>query len=70
MQQNQEFKGVVVEALPNTAFRVKLEDEREILATLSGRMRRNFVRILPGDEVRVEMTPYDKERGRIIWRGR
>lgn len=70
MQQNQEFKGIVVEALPNTTFRVKLEGEREVLATLSGRMRRNFVRILPGDEVRVEMTPYDQERGRIIWRGR
>lgn len=70
MQQNQEFKGTVEEALPNTAFRVKLEDGREILASLAGRMRRSFIRILPGDEVRVEMTPYDKDRGRIVWRGR
>lgn len=63
-----EVRGEVTEALPNTMFRVKLEDDREILTTLSGRMRRNYVRILPGDRVRVEMTPYDERRGRIVSR--
>lgn len=72
MQQdkNQEFSGVILEALPNTTFRIKLEDGRSVLATIAGKMRRSFIRILPGDEVRVEMTPYDQERGRIVWRGR
>ncbi len=70
MNQNQEFGGVVLEALPNTTFRVRLEDGREVLATLAGKMRRSFIRILPGDGVRVEMTPYDDARGRIVWRGR
>lgn len=67
---NQEFKGFVLEALPNTTFRVKLSDERVVLVTVAGRMRRGFVRILPGDKVTVEMTPYDKDRGRIVWRER
>lgn len=57
-----------MECLPNTMFRVELEDGRKILATLAGRVRRGFFRVLPGDRVRVEMTPYDQERGRIIWR--
>lgn len=70
MQANKEFRGVVQEALPNTIFRVKLEDGREVLAALAGKMRRKFVRILPGDMVGVEMTPYDEARGRIVWRGR
>lgn len=70
MDQNQEFGGLVLEALPNTTFKVQLEDGRTILATLAGKMRRGFIRILPGDQVRVEMTPYDKDRGRIVWRGR
>jgi len=72
MQQdnNQELTGVVLEALPNTTFKVRLADGRIVLATLAGKMRRSFIRILPGDEVRVEMTPYDQERGRIVWRGR
>ena len=70
MDQNQEFVGVVLEALPNTTFRVRLEDGREVLATLAGKMRRSFIRILPGDQVKIEMTPYDQERGRIVWRGR
>jgi len=61
-------QGEVIEALPNTTFRVKLENGDEILAHLSGKMRRYFIRILPGDEVDVEMTPYDKERGRIVYR--
>lgn len=69
MQKNTtEVRGDVTEALPNTMFRVRLADGREILTTLSGKMRRNYVRILPGDRVRVEMTPYDERRGRIVWR--
>jgi translation initiation factor IF-1 len=58
--------GTVTQALPNTMFRVELTDGRVVLATLTGRMRRNFIRIFPGDKVRVEMTPYDEERGRIV----
>ena len=61
-------EGVVTEALPSTTFRVKLEDGREILAHLSGKMRRYFIRILPGDTVTVEMTPYDDTKGRIVYR--
>ena len=60
------FEGKVNEALPNTMFRVELGDGREVLATLKGRMRRSYVRVFPGDRVRVEMTPYDEARGRII----
>lgn len=67
-QENKVFKGIVQEALPNTMFRVKLEDGRVVLATIAGRMRRHFIRLLPGDKVKIEMTPYDDERGRIIWR--
>lgn len=59
-------KGVVTENLPNTMFRVELEDERGILATLKGSLRRRYVRIFPGDKVIVEMTKYDEERGRIV----
>ncbi len=66
--QNEEFVGTILESLPNTSFRVKLSDGRLVLATIAGRMRRNFIRLLPGDRVRVEMTPYDTERGRIVWR--
>lgn len=61
-------KGIVIEALPSTTFRVKLEDEREILAYLAGKMRLNYIKILPGDEVLVELSPYDQNRGRIIYR--
>lgn len=60
--------GEVVEALPSTLFRVKLENGEEILAHLSGRMRLNFIRILIGDKVKVELSPYDLKRGRIIQR--
>ena len=67
---NQEVKGVVIEALPNTAFKVRLESGKEIIATLSGKMRKNYIRVLPGDQILVEMTPYDLERGRIIWKAR
>ena len=62
------IKGIVKEALPNTMFRVELENGHEILAHISGKMRQRYIRILPGDEVEVEMSPYDFERGRIVWR--
>lgn len=58
--------GQVTDALPNTMFRITLNDGRVILATLRGKMRRSYVRIFPGDRVRVEMTPYDEARGRIV----
>jgi translation initiation factor IF-1 len=60
--------GQVIEALPNATFKVKLEDSREILAHLSGRMRINHIRVLVGDKVIVEMSPYDNNRGRIVLR--
>lgn len=60
--------GIVKEALPNTMFRVELEDDRLVLAVLKGKMRRRYVRIFPGDRVKVEMTPYDDERGRIVFK--
>ena len=59
--------GSVSAALPNTMFRVELSDGRTILATLTGKMRRAYVRIFPGDRVKVEMTPYDEARGRIVF---
>ena len=65
-----EMDGVVVETLPNTTFRVKLENEHIITAHISGRMRKNYIRILTGDKVKVEMTPYDLSKGRIIFRER
>jgi translation initiation factor IF-1 len=64
------LNGIVTEALPNTMFRVKLEDERVVLTTLKGILRRRYVRIFPGDGVRVEMTKYDEERGRIVFKYR
>ena len=63
-----EFSGTVTEVLPNAMFRVKLENEHEILAHTSGRMRKNRLRVLAGDKVTVEMTPYDLTRGRITYR--
>ncbi len=63
-----EFSGTVVEVLPNAMFRVKLENEHDILAHTSGRMRKNRIRVLAGDKVTVEMTPYDLARGRITYR--
>lgn len=67
-KETKKIDGEVTQALPNTMFKVRLNDEREILATLKGRMRRRYVRIFPGDKVKVEMTPYDDERGRIIYK--
>lgn len=63
-----EVEGVVLESLPNTLFRIKLPDGAVVLCTLSGKMRINFVKILPGDKVKIEMTQYDKTRGRITYR--
>jgi translation initiation factor IF-1 len=63
-----EVEGVVVEALPNTSFKVKLENGHEILAHSSGKMRMHYIRILPGDKVKVELSPYDLNRGRIVYR--
>ncbi len=62
------MEGEVVEALPNGMFRVQLESGHEVLAHISGKMRINFIRILPGDKVRVELSPYDLTRGRIVYR--
>ena len=62
------FDGAVTEALPNTMFRVELSDGKMVLATLRGKKRRSYVRIFPGDDVKVEMTPYDEERGRIVFK--
>lgn len=63
-----EMEGTIREALPNAMFRVILENNLEILAHISGRIRKNFIRILPGDKVRVELSPYDLTRGRITYR--
>ena len=60
--------GTISEALSNAMFRVKLENDHEILATISGKMRMNYIRILPGDKVAVEISPYDLDRGRITFR--
>jgi translation initiation factor IF-1 len=65
-----EMQGSVMETLPNTMFRVKLENGHIITAHISGKMRKNYIRILTGDEVTVEMTPYDLSKGRIIFRAR
>ena len=63
-----EFQGVVLELLPNAMFKVKLENDHEVLAHSSGKMRRNRIRVLAGDKVTVEMTPYDLTKGRITFR--
>ncbi len=63
-----ELEGVVTETLPNTMFRVKLENDHEIIAHISGKMRKHYIRILTGDRVKVEMSPYDLTKGRITFR--
>ena len=63
-----EVEGVVVEALPNTNFKVELENGHQILAHISGKLRMNYIKILPGDKVKLELSPYDLTKGRIIWR--
>jgi len=65
-----EVEGTVVETLPNTNFKVKLENGHELLAHISGKLRMNYIKILPGDKVRVELSPYDLSRGRITWRAK
>ena len=65
-----EVIGTVVEPLPNAMFRVKLDNGHEVLCHISGKMRMHYIRIIPGDKVRIEMSPYDLERGRIIYRYR
>lgn len=64
------MEGRVVETLPNTTFRVELENGHVVTAHISGRMRKNYIRILTGDKVTVELTPYDLTKGRIVYRGR
>ena len=63
-----EIEGTILESMPNAMFRVRLENGHEILAHISGKIRKNFIRILPGDKVKVEMTPYDLTKGRITFR--
>ena len=65
-----ELEGTVVEALPNAMFQVELPNGHKILAHISGKLRMNFIRILPGDKVTVQMSPYDPTRGRITWRSK
>ena len=65
-----EVEGTVVEALPNTNFKVELENGHQILAHISGKLRMNYIKILTGDKVKVQMSPYDLNRGRITWRAK
>ncbi len=65
-----EVEGKVVESLPNTNFKVELENGHQILAHISGKLRMNYIKILPGDKVKVELSPYDLTRGRITWRAK
>ena len=69
-QDNIEVEGTVVDALPNAAFKVQLENGKVILAHISGKLRMNYIRILPGDKVTVEISPYDLTKGRITWRSK
>ena len=65
-----EVEGVVIEALPNTMFSVELENGHRLLAHISGKLRMNYIKILPGDKVKLELSPYDLTKGRIVWRGK
>lgn len=65
-----EMEGVIVDTLPNTTFRVELENGHVVTAHISGKMRKNYIRILTGDKVKVELTPYDLSKGRIVYRSR
>ena len=65
-----EFEGEVIDTLPNTLFKVRLENGHEVIAHISGKMRKHYIRILTGDSVKVEMTPYDLSKGRITYRGK
>jgi translation initiation factor IF-1 len=65
-----EVKGIVTETMPNAVFRVELENGHEVIAHISGKLRKNYIKILTGDNVTVELSPYDLARGRIIWRSK
>ena len=65
-----EVEGTVVDTLPNTTFKVELQNGHQILAHISGKLRMNYIKILPGDKVKVELSPYDLTRGRITWRAK
>jgi len=65
-----ELEGVVIEAMPNAMFMVEIQGGHQILAHISGKLRMNYIRILPGDKVTVEMSPYDLSKGRITWRSK
>ena len=65
-----EVEGTVLEKLPNAMFSVELENGHQILAHISGKLRMNFIRIIPGDKAKIEMSPYDLSKGRITWRGK
>jgi translation initiation factor IF-1 len=65
-----EVEGEITEALPSTMFRVKIDGGQDVLATISGKMRKHYIRLLPGDRVKVELTPYDLTRGRITYRNK
>ena len=65
-----EVEGTVVEALPNTNFKVELENGHQVLAHISGKLKMNYIKILPGDKVKLELSPYDLNRGRITWRAK
>ena len=65
-----EVEGTVVEALPNTNFKVELENGHQVLAHISGKLRMNYIKILPGDKVKLDLSPYDLNRGRITWRAK
>ena len=65
-----EIEGVVVEKLPNAMFQVELENGHQVLAHISGKLRMNYIRIVPGDKVKIEMSPYDLTKGRITWRAK
>lgn len=65
-----ELEGTVIEAMPNAMFKVEIQGGHQILAHISGKLRMNFIRILPGDKVTVEMSPYDLTKGRITWRSK
>jgi len=65
-----EAEGKVIEALPNAMFEVELENGHKVLAHIAGKQRMNYIRILPGDKVNIELSPYDLTRGRIVWRGK
>ena len=65
-----EVEGIVLESLPNAMFKVELQNKHVILAHVSGKLRMNYIRIVPGDKVKIEMSPYDLTRGRITWRSK